>query len=353
MSIYKTEQAPLACHNGCMSRLRHLWRNHHRVAVAMLVLVGWITTGTLFYWISEGFSLLDAFYQTIITIFTVGFGEVRPLDSSGRLFTAALILGGTSTGLYAAATIAERLVEIRLLNSRKDPMISKAQTLSGHVVICGYGRVGTRVAGILSAKRPVVLIDTDPERVEEAASDGLIALHGDAATEDTLHEANIEKAAVLVTALPSEAESLYIVMMAKELSPSIRIVCRSHSPAGTRRLQRAGAEQVVDLEEIAATRLATYAHSPAATKLLDTVRPASDHGFHATEIAIAPSSQLAGRTLAESQIRSKTGALILGIVTATGDLVANPNPTTVIGIGDTFVAIGEPEQLEILRGLSS
>jgi voltage-gated potassium channel len=318
-------------------------------ALALSFLV--IFSGTLGYMLIEGWSLSDSFYMTMISITTVGYGETRPLDTSGRMLTVALILGGISIVGYSLTVLASSLVESEITGrARERRMHSAIGALNRHVILCGFGRVGVSVARELHAERvPFVIIDQNPERVAECSALGYLVIPGDATDDLVLSAAGIERAHALISALDDDAQNVFITLSARVLNPSVSIAARAADPRSERKLTLAGAQHVVSPYVIAGHRLAGVVVRPRVIEFLDTVIYSSGLEFWLEEIVVGQHSAITGQTIADLQIARETGALLLAIVRADGTRVPNPHPETVINADDTLIAIGTREQLGRLQ----
>ena len=320
-------------------------RQHFLRALVMSALV--VVGGTCGYVLLEGWNISDSFYMTIISITTVGYGEVRPLDLSGRILTSLLIVGGIAIFGYTVTGLATSLVESELTGRARERRIRSAiEGLSEHVIICGFGRVGMSVARELTVEDvPFVLIDSNPDRVGESTALGYLAIGGDATDDFVLSSAGIGRAKALITALDDDAQNVFITLSARVLNPDIIIASRSSSPETERKLQLAGAQHVVSPYNIAGHRLAGVVVRPRVIEFLDTVIYSAGLEFWLEEIRVGARSRIAGQTLSESQIGRDTGVLLLAIVRANGARMANPTADTQIDAGDILLAIGTRQQL--------
>jgi voltage-gated potassium channel len=230
-------------------------------AVLLAIIVVFGTTG---YMLVEGWSLLDAFYMTIITISTVGFTEVHPLGTAGRIFTSVLIVSGVGTMLYGFGVFAETLSEGHFLEFRRVRRLQRhVSELRDHFIVCGYGRMGTQVVSEFnqSGKRYVV-IDSNPEAIDRLRNEDRLHIEGDAANEDVLKEAGIEHAQALISAVDSDERSVYITLIARALNPGLWIVARAGQPASIRRLELAGANKAISPYLMAGHLMAEMALNP-------------------------------------------------------------------------------------------
>ena len=305
-----------------------------------------VVIGTVGYMLL-GFAPLDALYQTVTTVTTVGFREVEPLGAAGQIFTMALIVVGVGTALYSFGLLLEGLVEghlDRYMGRRR--MDRRIDKLEGHVVMCGWGRVGKAVTAELARQGlDVVIVEIDPDRV--ADSEHLVVV-GDATKDDVLESAGIGRARALVAALTSDADNLFVTLSGRALGQQLFVVARCREESSADKLRRAGADRVVNPQEIGGARMAAFVAQPHVAEFIDVVMHDASVEYRLEEYAIAPASTLAGRRLADAGLRERTGALILAIRHSNGTLITNPDPATMLVAGQILVAIGTSEQLTTL-----
>ena len=213
----------------------------------LAAIVAVVVVGTVGYTLIEGWGPLDSLYMTVITIFTVGFGEVHPLSTAGSVFTLALIVGGVGTILYGLGSMVEFVVGGQLSGAYRRRVVKKqVDKLEGHYIICGYGRVGEAVASHFAThKASFVVVDSDVASLARAEADGLLVVNGDATTDETLEAAGIKRAKGLITAVGSDAGNIYVTLSARVLNPQLLIVARAGSEDTVSKLKRAGADRVV------------------------------------------------------------------------------------------------------------
>ncbi len=320
----------------------------HRLRLGLAALIGVLVIGTGGY-VAFGFPLLDAMYQTVTTVSTVGFREVQPLSTGARVFTMGLILGGVGTALYSFTLVLEAVVEGKLQEAlgrrRMDRQIAR---MAGHVIVCGFGRVGRNLAHyVAGAGQDVVVIEQDPERA--AAAEGSVhVVRGDATSDEVLREAGIERARVFVTALNTDAENLFVTLTARSLREDLFIVARARAESSEAKLTQAGADRVVNPQGIGGARMAAFVLQPHVAEFLDVVMHDGSLEFRLEEVALPQGSPLAGKSLREAHIRDSTGALILALRESDGDFTMNPPPETVLCAGQILISIGTEAQLKAL-----
>ena len=309
-----------------------------------------MVAGTLGY-LSLGFPLLDAVYQTVTTVTTVGFREVHPIDAGGKVFTIVLILFGVGTFLYTFTVILEALVEgqIREAMGRRR-MDRKIASVRDHVVICGWGRVGHALARYMaSARQEVVIVEIDPAALADAPYPTIV---GDATDDEILKQAGLERAKALVAALYTDAANLYVTLSGRTLRPDLFVVARARTLDSEEKLKRAGANRVVNPQAIGGQRMAAFVLHPHVAEFLDVVMHDGSLEFRLEQVEVPPGSPLAGGTLRDSHIRDRTGALVLAVRAIDGTFVTNPDPETVLGEGEMLIAIGTEGQLSQLDRLA-
>ena len=321
-----------------------------RFRTGLLALTGVGLLGTAWFWLLEGFSFVDALYQTTTTITTVGFGEVRPFDTSARAFSIGLMIVGVSAALFTLGGAFEELVEGQLLRFGRRRMDRRIDRLAGHVVLCGYGRGGSRIARLLVGRGgQVVVVDVRPERCSSAVDDGYLIVLGDSTEDDTLMLAGVERAATLVVSLASDADAISTVLSARVLNPRMRIVARANAESSEAKLVRAGVDRVVNPLSHGAQRLAAFAQQPAVADFLDVVVHDGSLEYRLEEVRIPAGSPFDGIGLADAHIRSGTGALVLAVREADGTFLSNPDPKTPLRAGSTVIVIGTQDQLDALE----
>lgn len=312
------------------------------------------TLGVLGYRWIEGWPWMDAAYMTVETLSTVGFGEVHPLSTPGRLLTMGLIVCGGVFAAYAFTQLAHLLFigEWRAYweNRRRLRMI---QDLSNHVIVCGYGRVGRNVVAELQAEGlPFVVLDVDPARAAQVEGDGHLFVLGDAAHEARLREAGIERARGLVAAAKSDAENVFIVLTARSLRADLPIVARADLEESEPKLVRAGANRVILPYHITGRRLVAMLVRPHVADFLDEVAHANGTELVLEQVQIAPDSPLAGQELGVVQGRHRLDVTVLACKHADGRWDTRPRASTRVEAGSQLITLGKFPQLQVLIGLA-
>jgi voltage-gated potassium channel len=322
------------------------WR---RLVLAVAALVAVMVVGTVGYLIL-GFSALDAVYQTVTTVTTVGFREVEPFSTAGKVFTIVIIVVGVGTALYTFSVIIETVLEDRLpevFGRRR--MERRIRGMNDHVIVCGWGRVGRAIARELTESRAdAVIIDSDPERLRDVSG---AALLGDATDDAVLEKAGVRQACALVAALSTDAGNLFVTISARALKPDLFIVARVRLEDNEEKLRRAGADRVVNPQSIGGARMAAFVLQPHVTEFLDVVMHDRDIEFRLEEVGVPEGSPIAGSSIREAHVRDRTGALVLALRDREGTFTTNPPPETVIRAGQVMIAIGTPGDLDKLEAL--
>ncbi len=304
--------------------------------------------GTVGYVLIEGWGVLDALYMTVITMTTVGFGEIHPLSQAGRLFGITLILSGAGTMFYTFGVFAETLAEGRFASFRRDRRMTRdISALRDHFIICGYGRIGTQIAKELDQQKIAhVVIELNPGLVAQLRSEGRLCIEADAASEDALRAAGIERAKGLMAAIDSDERVVYITLAARALRPDIFITARAGSPESIRRLELAGANRVVSPYRMAGRLMAELALRPLVVDVIDTMR----HGgaeIGIEEIILSADCHARGRSLADSDLLKPGHARLLALRRRDGTLHVNPAADLRLEEGDLVVAMGTESELSL------
>lgn len=325
---------------GAVRRIRFAF-----VALAVVMLLGSIG------YLILGFSPLDAIYQTVMTVTTVGFRELRPLTAAGKIYTIFVILVGVGTSLYALGVVLEALVEGHLRElMRRRRMERDIQRMHGHVIVCGWGRVGRAVAAyVANAGEDVVVIDRDTDRLATVAHAKVL---GDVTDDGTLLAAGIERAGALVAALETDADNLFVTVSARAFRPDLMIIARARTEASEPKLRRAGANRVINPQQVGGDRMAACAVQPHVVDFLDVVMHDADLEIRLEEAVVQERSPLAGRTIGDARIYDKTGALVVAVRDGDGRFTTNPGPDTRLTRGDVLIAIGASAQLAALLELA-
>ena len=323
----------------------------HRLALGGTAFLILWAVGTAGYMTIEGFSFLDAVYQTITAITTAGFGEINPLGDAGRVFTIAIIVLGILIILYILTAVMQVAVEGELeslLGVRR--MKGKIEALHDHYILCGFGRVGEEIARDFKARgTPFVIVESNPEALERARKREYLLLEGDATSDAALLEAGIQRARCLLAASDSDSGNTYIVLTAKALNPRLFVIARVGQPVSMTRMERAGADRIISPYSIGGRRMALSALQPLVVDFIDTLATGGHGEEILAELEVTEESNLAGHTIEEC-FRSYPGATILGLQKPTGAIQVGPRPTTVLELGDRLMVLGSEACLEAIGG---
>jgi voltage-gated potassium channel len=325
------------------------------VAAALVLVLVWGTVG--FMTITHA-KFFDALYMTVITISTVGFSEVVPVSTAGRIFTMLLLVAGVGAIFIAFGVLTQVAVEgsLRRIWGRRRLEKSIAK-LKNHYILCGSGRIGTLVVRELREKdMPLVVIERDPQVVADLESEDVLVLQGSATDEETLEQANIQHARGLIVTVSSDAEAVFIILSARNLNPDLFIIARDIGEGNERKLKQAGANRVISPYRLMGKRLVNALLRPAVIDMLDTIMFGGELDLAIEGTEVYSNSPLAGMNVRDSGIRQKLGLIIIGIQQADGNVIFNPSPDEVISPGDTLISVGEMDSIrrlaDWLRGKS-
>ena len=325
-----------------------------QLVTSLLVLVVIIALGTLGYVVLEGWTWSEGLYMTLITVATIGYGEVRPLDAAGRAFTMVLIVFGVGAVAWAFTRAFEVTLGDAFWSSvRKQRMKDMISRLGEHYIVCGYGRLGWRIVQDLQARgEQFVVVDSSDEAELRLKQDGFPYVRGDATLDETLLAAGVTRARGLVSALDTDASNVLTVLTARGLQPSLLIVARSNTEASESKLHRAGADRVVTPESIGGHRLALALLRPGVHDFLNRIfsfRP--DLGTDVGQVTVRENSPFMGQTVASCDLRRVRNVSILGVQLEGGEFVLNPDPERTIGASETLIVIGPADAIYELEAL--
>ncbi len=320
-----------------------------RVAAGVAIVVALTMFGSAGYMLIERMSFIDALYMTVITITTVGYEEVKPLDTAGRIFTMAIIFIGVGTAYYVFAAVTEAVVGGQLREFMgKSAMNRKIQQLEGHVILCGYGRFGRIVADQLKRDRhTVVVIEQNPALEPELIRAGVYYLIGSALDPDLLEQAGVRTASDIVVATASDPDNVFISLSVRSMNAKIRIHARAETEAGLRHLELAGADRAMSSYQFSAYRIAAAIARPSVIDFLSLVLPGQGEDVSLEEVAIGRDSLLAARTIGDIETSSPR-LRVIGLKRGPDPIAIVPDAATAIEGGDLLVVIGSRDSLERL-----
>jgi voltage-gated potassium channel len=326
-------------------------RSSKHITISLLVAVTIILLGTVGYMYTEGWGVLDSLYMTVITLATVGFGEVHPLSQAGRLFTVLLIIVGVASLGYFGGALFQFMVEGKIQEVFwRRRLDHKIKHMRNHFIVCGYGRIGRVLCQCMKNSRiPVLVVEENPDLVPALEVDNMNYLCADATDETSLIKAGIQDAKGLVAALNTDAANVFLVLTARQLNKDLYIVSRATQEQAQNKLLAAGADRVESPYEMGAIGMAQRIIRPTVTSFLDLayITPAGD--IQMEEIPVSADSGLAGVMLKDSGIRQKFNVIIIAIKSAGGNMSFNPSFESTLNGGDTVIAIGSMENLSKLE----
>lgn len=320
--------------------------NRFRIRHAVLAVGVATALGTLGFHLIEGWSIVDSLYAAAQTVTTVGYGDLAPKTTNGRIFATIFMFVGVGVVLYSLTATVQSIVQSELIATfGQRRQMRKMSRLRDHYVICGAGRVGSRLVRTLQeGEHPFIVIERDPQKVTELADRGVIALVRDATLEETLREAGVEHARGLAACLPDDADNVYVVLTARDLNSQLHIVARAVAEQAEGKLIRAGANRVVAPTIIGGHRMAMALTKPAVGDFIDSIT-ANTLGLALEQLEVSPSSYLVGQKLSATNIRSELDIVIVSIRRNDGQTHFNPSGESLIEAGDMLIAIGSAESL--------
>jgi voltage-gated potassium channel len=322
-----------------------------RLLPAILVILSVILFGIMVYTLVEKWTLLEAVYMVITTLFAVGFQEMHPLSPIGRICTIFIIVGGVGSAIYAAGQAVEIIVEGEMSGYQKRKRMEKIiREMEDHFIICGFGRVGHQVAQVFEASRiPFVVIDSKKETLEELEPKGFAGIVGDATNDSVLMAAGIRGAKGLVACSDSDVANVYVTLSARVLNPKLHIVARAGVHDTEKKLIMAGANKVISPYFISGIRMAALATRPVTSDFLDLVTHGGQVDFSIYDVTIPENSPLIQKSVGEAEITKTSGALVLAVRKTNAAFELQPNAVSRFEQGDAIIALGTQEQFEVLE----
>jgi voltage-gated potassium channel len=330
-----------------------------RPIFVLLLIVFLIGGGTVGFHLIEDWPWFQSLYATLMTVSTIGAEPENQLSSSGRIFNVALIFLGVGVLGFTMATLTQAVIESELgsIFGRRR-MEKEIANLKDHIIVCGVGRVGRRVATEIAARRiPLLIIEQDPGKARWAQDQNFLCIVGDATSEAILRQARIEHARGLASAVTSDAQNVYIVLTARGMAPALPIVARASEEAAESKLLRAGATTVLMPYSYAGQRMARMLTRPNVQRFLDVALSSlsdDELDLQIEEVRVAEKSQLAGANVGDADLRRSLGVIVLAIRRKDGDIDFNPGPDHSIAPGDFLIVVGDSrklKELEVLAGV--
>lgn len=319
------------------------------LALALLVMV--LLFGVFGYRFLSDYTWIDAFYMTIITVTTVGFSEVRPLDTEAKIFTVVLIVTSVFIFAFAISVITEYILSRNALQLLKKKKVkNKISSLSSHVIICGFGRNGNQAAERLKAyNRPFVVIEKDREVIEKFEEE-ILFVEGDANEDDTLIEAGIDRAQYLITAMPDDAANLFVVLSARQLNNNLFIISRASQITSQKKLKLAGADKVIMPDKIGGDHMASLVVIPDLITFMDKLSTEGENTTNLEEVTIESfMTKIDNHSLRDLDLRRKTGCTIIGYIEPNGNYIINPEADLKLQPQGKVIVLGRPEQIKKLN----
>jgi voltage-gated potassium channel len=289
----------------------------------------------------EGWDAITALYTTMLVVSTLGFSDLRPTDTPGRLLTMALITGGVGTLYYLVGALAQTVIENNLDWGKQRNMEQQIARLTDHYIVCGYGRVGQEICRQLAQQScTFVVVDNAPERIERIRAAGCLVVEGDASDDAVLRQAGVTRARRLLTAVKSDAGNVYITLSARALNPKLFIVARAATAEAEHKLTIAGANRVISPYVLGGRTMAGMALRPAVMDFLELLVHSDDLEMWLEEVPVEAGSSLEGVAVGEARLREEVGISVLAVRHADGRMAVNPSPNLVLRAGDKLIALG-------------
>ncbi len=300
----------------------------------------------------SGYEWIDAIYMTVITITTVGFAEVSPLDTASKIFTIFLILASVVIVGYAIAIITEYILSKNNFEDIKQrKMQKKIDAMSNHIIICGFGRNGRQAAKKLEAyDKPYVIIERNKETIERLQEEGIPYIFGNANEDETLYEAGIEQASTLICALPSDADNLFVVLSARQINKAMTIISRASQETSYNKLKLAGANNVILPDRIGGDHMASLVVIPDLVEFIDNLGIVGERNINVEEVKVEQLYDLEDiKTIRDLDLRRQTGCTVIGFKDDKGEYIVNPEANTKLVPGSKIIVLGRPEQIQKLN----
>ena len=324
-----------------------------RFLYILLAIATTLLIGTVGFTVIDHFPPFDAFYMTLTTMTTVGYGEIHPLSQSGRVFNSFLIFFGVGTIFIAIGAMTQTIIEREFgeaIGKRRHKRM--IENLKDHYIICGYGRVGRGAAAELHhAGVPFVVVDISPERVERAMLAGMLAVTADSTHDETLRQVGIDRARGLVAALATDADNLFVILSAKGLNPQIYVAARAAEESAEAKMRRAGADAVFAPYSITGHRLAQSLLRPHVVQFLDFTTKDIGMDIAIEQVRVSEQSEMVSRSIQEMQIGRDVGVIVMAIRKGDGRMMFNPTADTTVAGGDYLIVMGRQENLDSLEAL--
>lgn len=325
-----------------------------RIYIAVILLIVLLAIGILGFKLISHYSWVDAVYMTVITITTVGFGEVQPLDDFSKIFTIFLILTSVVIVGYAISVITQYILSRNNIEELKQKkMQKKIDSLKNHIIICGYGRNGKQAATkLLAYKKPFVVIEKNKELIEKFQSELVSFVYGNANEDDILLQAGIERATTLISALPSDADNLFVVLTARQINKTMRIISRASQEATYKKLKLAGANNVILPDMIGGDHMASLVVVPDLIEFIDNLHIVGETNINIEEVEVEKLYDTSiVKTIRDLDLRRKTGCTVIGFKDVKGDYLVIPEAELELSPNSKVIVLGRPEQIQKLNSV--
>ena len=325
-----------------------------KIYKALFFLLIVITIGVSGYALLFDYKLVDAIYMTVITVTTVGFSEVHALNDEGKLFTIFLILTSITVFGYAVSAFTEALASGEFFKQLKLKRVQrKIETLKNHTIVCGYGRNGMQaIQKLKNYQKEFVVVEKNKDLIASLDKDGLLYVEGDATTDEILNIAGIDKAKNLITALPSDADNLFVVLTAHQLNSNCKIISRASNESSFGKLKIAGADNVIMPDKLGGAHMASLVVTPDVLEFVDRLTIEGETTANLEEVAVDDLPELyLHKTILDLDLRKKTGCTVIGYKEANGNYMINPEASVKLLPSTSLIVLGRPEQILKLRKL--
>jgi|LauGreDrversion4_2_1035121.scaffolds.fasta_scaffold13255_3 voltage-gated potassium channel len=331
------------------------YRIFKKIYLFLFLMVGIIGTGTLGYISIEGWGFFDSFYMTIITMSTVGFGEVHELSDQGRLFTAFLLISCFGIFAYTISSLTSYIVGGEYRSNLRDYKILRImKTMENHVIVCGFGRVGKQVASdLLLFRIPFVIVENDEAVIKENEADHeFIFIKGDATREGILEKANLQKARGVITCLPKDVDNVYVALASREAQAQLNVVARASLYSAVSKLKLAGANHVIMPDSIGGSHMASLIGNPDIIEFMDAIKVQGHSGVNIETISFSElPEEFRNKTIGQLEAKRITGVTIIGFKTPDGEYIINPDFETEVVPHSKLFVLGSAEQIRKLNSI--
>ena len=323
-----------------------------KLYVSIIFFISVVSIGVIGYMNLSETNFLDSLYMTIITMTTVGFGELHPLNEQEKIFTIFLILMSIVVYAYSVTALSEYLVNgklFQLLKLRK--VQKKIQNLKNHTIVCGYGRNGKQaVIKLKNFNMPCVVIEKDKALIEQLEQDNILYVEGDATQDESLQKAAVHNAKSLITALASDADNLFVVLSARQMNKNMIIISRASNESSVNKLKIAGANNIIMPDKIGGMHMASLVVTPDLVEFVERLTILDEGSTNLEEIAVNDLHiEFLNKTIRDLDLRKRTGCSVIGFKTANNEYVVNPESETKLTKDSNLIVLGRPSQIKKLR----